>query len=63
MYQRTETQGNLTLEQAIFLEDINLNMASRDRKFKKLFNKPSKLNSFADLSTIGKLIDFKIVYS
>lgn len=56
MYQRTETQGSLTLEKAIFLEDISLNMTSRDRKFKKIFNNPSKLNNFADTSTIGKLI-------
>ncbi|XP_026812450.1 LMBR1 domain-containing protein 2 homolog [Rhopalosiphum maidis] len=52
MYHRTETQGSLMLEKAIFLEDINSNMTSRERKFKKMFNKPSKLNSYADTSTI-----------
>lgn len=60
MYQRTETQGSLMLEKAIFLEDINSNMSSRDRKFKKMFNQPSKLISFADTSTIGKYIPFKL---
>lgn len=55
MYHRTETQGNLMLEKAIFLEDINSNMTSRERKFKKMFNKPSKLDSYADTSTIGEL--------
>lgn len=55
MYQRTDTQGSLMLEKAIFLEDINANMTSRDRKFKKMFNKPSKLDNFLDTSTIGKL--------
>jgi len=58
MYHRTETQGSLMLEKAIFLEDINSNMTSRDQKFKKMFNKPSKLNSYADTSTIG---EFKFV--
>lgn len=55
MYQRTDTQGSLMLEKAIFLEDINANMTSRDRKFKKMFHKPSKLDNFLDTSTIGKL--------
>lgn len=55
MYQRTDTQGNLMLQKAIFLEDINTNMLSRDRKFKKMFHKPSKWNNYADTSTIGKL--------
>lgn len=60
MYQRTDTQGSLMLEKAIFLEDINSNMTSRDRKFKKMFNTPSKLNSYAATSTIGKLNNFKM---
>lgn len=55
MYHRTDTQGSLMLEKAIFLEDINSNMTSRDRKFKKMFQTPSKLNDFVDTSTIGKL--------
>jgi len=59
MYQRTDTQGSLMLEKAIFLEDINSNMTSRDRKFKKMFNKPSILNNYVDTSTIGKLNNFK----
>lgn len=60
MYHRTETQGSLMLEKAIFLEDINSNMTSRERKFKKMFNKPSKLNSYADTSTIG---EFKSIFN
>lgn len=59
MYQRTDTQGSLMLEKAIFLEDINANMTSRDRKFKKMFNKPSKLDNYVDTSIIGK---FKFNY-
>lgn len=55
MYQRTDTQGSLMLEKAIFLEDINTNMTSRDQKFKKMFNKPSKLDNYVDTSSIGKL--------
>jgi len=61
MYHRTETQGSLMLEKAIFLEDINSNMTSRERKFKKMFNKPSKFNSYADTSTIGELNEFKFI--
>lgn len=56
MYQRTDAQGSIMLEKAIFLEDINSNITSRDRKFKKMFNKPSKLDNYVDTSTIGKLI-------
>lgn len=56
MYHRTDTQGSLMLEKAIFLEDINSNMTSRDRKFKKMFHTPSKLNNYVDISTIGKLV-------
>lgn len=62
MYQRTDTQGSLMLEKAIFLEDINSNMTSRDRKFKKMFNKPSKLNNYADTSTIGEIFYLKMFY-
>lgn len=62
MYQRTETQGSLMLEKAIFLEDINSNMSSRDRKFKKMFNQPSKFSNFADTSSIGNYIPFKLFY-
>jgi len=62
MYQRTDTQGSLLLEKAIFLEDINSNMTSRDRKFKKMFYKPSKLNNFADTSTIGILNNLNLIY-
>jgi len=62
MYQRTDTQGSLMLEKAIFLEDINSNMTSRDRKFKKTFNKPSKLNNYADTSTIGMSDNLKMNY-
>ncbi|XP_029341311.1 LMBR1 domain-containing protein 2-like [Acyrthosiphon pisum] len=46
-YHRTKTQSSLMIEKAIFLEDINSNMTSKERKFKKMFNKPSKLNSYA----------------
>lgn len=66
MYHRTETQGSLMLEKAIFLEDINSNMTSRERKFKKMFNKPSKLNSYADTSTIGELkfvVNYYLIFS
>jgi len=62
MYQRTDTQGSLLLEKAIFLEDINSNMTSRDRKFKTMFYKPSKLNNFADTSTIGILNNLHLIY-
>lgn len=61
MYHRTETQGSLMLEKAIFLEDINSNMASRERKFIRTFNKPSKLNSYADTSIIGEFYQFKLM--
>ncbi|XP_050543028.1 LMBR1 domain-containing protein 2 homolog [Daktulosphaira vitifoliae] len=52
MYQRTETQGNITLEKAIFLEDINFNMSSKDYQFVKTSNKPSKWNNYFDTSKI-----------
>lgn len=60
MYQRTDTQGSLMLEKAIFLEDINSNMSSRERKFKKMFDKPSKLNKYVDTSIIGEIFYLKI---
>lgn len=60
MYQRTDTQGSLMLEKAIFLEDINSNITSRERKFKKMFKKTSILDNYADTSTIGKKIIFFI---
>lgn len=55
MYQRTDTQGNLMLEKAIFLEDVYSNMTSRERKFKNMFHKPSLLNKYLDTSMIGEL--------
>jgi hypothetical protein len=60
MYQRTDTQGSLMLEKAIFLEDINSNMSSREQKFKKMFDKPSKLNKYVDTSTIGEIFNLKM---
>jgi len=47
------------IEKAIFLEDISSNMTSKERKFEKLFDKPSKLNSYA--ATIGELNQLKFV--
>ncbi|XP_050420972.1 LMBR1 domain-containing protein 2 homolog [Adelges cooleyi] len=52
MYRRTDTQGSLTLEKAIFLEDVNFNMTSRDRSFKKTYCEPSKWNDYVDISKI-----------
>ncbi|XP_050544432.1 LMBR1 domain-containing protein 2 homolog isoform X2 [Daktulosphaira vitifoliae] len=52
MYQRTETQGNITLENAIFLEDINSNMSSRDYRFVKTSNKLSKWKNYFNTSKI-----------
>jgi len=49
------------IEKAIFLEDINSNMTSKERKFKKMFNKPSKFNSYAATLTIGELNQFKLL--
>lgn len=56
MYQRTDTQSRLMLEKAIFLEDVYANMASRERKFKKTFHKPSLFNKYLDLSIIGEIL-------
>lgn len=56
MYQRTDTQSRLTLEKAIFLEDVYSNMASRERKFKNTFHKPSLFNKYLDLSIIGEIL-------
>lgn len=56
MYQRTDTQSRLTLEKAIFLEDVYSNMISRERKFKNTFHKPLLLNKYLDLSVMGEIL-------
>lgn len=59
--QRTETQWNIMIEKVFELEDTLKNQISRDRRYKRTFQKEySWFTRFVYTSTIGKSLSFAI---